>query len=394
MSPGPAATASAPHATDRRHAWQTGTLRWDAFYLLVFVAVLVVVLFSTPGSTIMAGTATGIMIPWYLILGRPLWTGGRASRTRALIYVTGLFSLFVAAQSQNPEAWFLGFALTPQFYFFLSRRTAMWLGIILNFTAAALLVAREPAGAAAAFAIAVAGGGFTIFYGGWVNRIIDQSADRAQIIDQLEATRAELAQAQHHAGRLAERQRLAADIHDTLAQGYTSIIMLIQAAEADLDGSHPHAAKHLDLAAQTARENLAEARALVAGLAPALEGGTLPDALHRLSQGPGVDASFTLSGTPRQLPMATEVVLLRVCQEALSNVRKHARAQAATVRLGYDRDSVRLEVSDDGAGFDPGRVSGGYGLGGMRARVAEAGGTLNVDSAPGAGTRVSAVVPA
>ena len=169
--------------------------------------------------------------------------------------------------------------------------------------------------------------------------------------------------------------------------------MLIQAAQADLDGSHPRAGRHLDLAARTARENLAEARALVADLAPAqLDDSTLPDALRRLSQAPEADASFALSGTPRPLPMATEVVLLRVCQEALANVRKHAGAPA-TVRLDYDPDAIRLEVSDDGAGFDPARVNGGYGLRGMRTRVAEAGGTLTVRSAPGAGTRVSAMVP-
>ena len=124
------------------------------------------------------------------------------------------------------------------------------------------------------------------------------------------------------------------------------------------------------------------------------QGGTLPDALRRLSQAPGVDASFGLSGTPRPLPMATEVVLLRVCQEALANVRKHACARSAAVRLGYDSVAVLLEVSDDGAGFDPASVSGGYGLRGMRTRVAEAGGTLTVHSSPGAGTRVSAMVPA
>jgi len=399
MIPGPASSAPAPDASrplNRRHAWETGSLGWDAFYLLVFVAVLVVVLVSTPGSKITAGVAMGIMIPWYLFLGRPLWTGRRRGRTRALIYVTGLFSLFVAAQSQNPEAWFLAFAFAPQFYSFLDRRTAMWLGIALNFTAAALLVVRYPTAstAAVAFAVAAAGGGFSVFYGGWVNGIIEQSAKRADVIEQLEATRAELADTQHKAGRLAERQRLAADIHDTLAQGFTSILMLIQAAQADLDGSHPQAGSHLDLAALTARENLAEARALVAGLAPELEGGTLPDALRRLSAAPGADASFAMYGIPCPLPMATEVVLLRVCQEALANVRKHACAQVAAVRLSYERDAVRLEVSDDGAGFDPDRVSGGYGLGGMRARVAEAGGTLTVDSSPGAGTRVSAMVPA
>jgi signal transduction histidine kinase len=171
--------------------------------------------------------------------------------------------------------------------------------------------------------------------------------------------------------------------------------MLIQAAQADLDRADRQASGHLDLAEQTARENLAEARALVAGLAPApLDGGTLPDALRRLSHTSGVDTSFSLSGTPRPLPMATEVVLLRVCQEALSNVRKHACAQSATVLLDYEQDAVRLEVSDDGAGFDPARLSGGFGLRGMRARIAEADGTLTVGSEPGAGTRISAKVPA
>jgi signal transduction histidine kinase len=382
---------------DRRHAWETGTMAWDVFYLLVFAAVLAIVLIGTPGSTAVAGAAMGALIPWYLFVGRPLWAGGRTGRARAAIYVIGLFALFGVGQSQNPEVWFLAFAISPQFFSFLDARLAMGLGIGLNFLAAALLVYRHPTigVAAVAFGVAAAGGGFSLFYSGWVSRIIQQSAERAEIIDQLEATRAELAAAQHEAGRLAGRQRLAADIHDTLAQGFTSILMLIQAAQADLDGSHPHAARHLDLAARTARENLAEARALVADLAPAqLDGSTLADALRRLSQAPGTDASFALSGTPRPLPMATEVVVLRVCQEALANVRKHARAQSAAVRLGYDPDAVRLEVSDDGAGFDPAGVSGGYGLRGMRARVAETGGTLTVRSSPGAGTSVSVTVPA
>jgi len=393
---GPGLARPAP-APDRRHAWQTGGLGGDTFYLLVFIAVLLIVLVSSPGSRAVAGGAMGAMIAWYLFVGRPMWAGngltqgGVARQVRANIYLTGLFSLFFVVQSQNPSAWFLAFALSPQFFTIASGRTAVYLSIALNLTAAALLVWRypHPSAVAAAVAVGVAGTGFAIFFNGWVSRIIGQSAERAEIIDQLEATRAELADAQHKAGRLAERQRLAADIHDTLAQGFASIVMLVQAAQADLDGGQPRqAARHLDLAARTARENLAEARALVAGLTPAqLDGGTLPDALRRLCEAPGLDAAavataFVMTGTPRPLPMATEVVLLRVCQEGLSNIRKHARAQSATVRLGYDPGAVRLEVSDDGTGFDPASVSGGFGLGGMRARVAEAGGTLTVDSAP------------
>jgi signal transduction histidine kinase len=397
---GPGLARDPDGSADQRHAWETATWRWDTFYLFVFIAVLLIVVVHTPGSMPAAAGAMAALVPWYLLLGRPLWTGSRAGRAQAAVYVTGLFVLFGVVQSQNPQAWFLAFALAPQFATFLGSRLARWLGIGLNFVAAALLVARYPTTgtAAVAFGVALAGGGFTVFFGSWMTRIITQSADRAEMINQLEATRAELAVAQHEAGRLAERQRLAADIHDTLAQGFTSILMLIQAAQADLDGSHPQAARQLEIAARTARENLTEARALVDDLAPAqLVGGTLPDALSRLAQAPGMDgmtASFSLSGTPRPLPMATEVMLLRVCQEALANVRKHAGAHSARVRLDYAADEVGLQVSDDGAGFDPAGVSDGYGLRGMRTRVTEAGGTLTVDSAPDAGTRVSATVPA
>ena len=220
---------------------------------------------------------------------------GRDGPARAAIYVTGLFVLFGIAQSQNPEVWFLAFAIAPQCFSFLGIRLASVLGIALNLLAASLLVYRYPwpAVAATAFGICAAGGGFSLFYGAWVSRIIEQSAERATIIDQLAATRAELAAAQHEAGRMAERQRLAADIHDTLAQGFTSILMLVQAAQADLGGSHPDAGRHLDLAAGTARENLAEARALVADLAPApLDGSTLPGRAGQAGAGAGRGREF------------------------------------------------------------------------------------------------------
>jgi len=388
---------------DRSDAWQRGAAAWDAFYLVVFAAVMVIVLIGTPGSTTVAASAVGGIIVWYLLVGRPLWPGTRprwpgprGQRAQMVVYVTGLFVAFGVAQSQNPDAWFLTFAFCPQFFSFASGRVAIWLGIVLNFMAAALLVYRYPGAgtAAVAFAVATGGAGISVFYGSWVTRIIEQSAERAGMIEQLEATRAQLADAQHEAGRMAERQRLSADIHDTLAQGFASILMLIQAVQADLGDSRPQAARHLDSAARTARENLAEARALVAGLAPAqLEGGTLADALRRLSGASAAGASFGLTGEPRPLPMATEVVLLRVCQEALSNVRKHACARLVAVGLSYDPGQVRLEVSDDGQGFDPASAGGGFGLRGMRSRVAEVGGTLTISSEPGAGTRVNVEVP-
>jgi signal transduction histidine kinase len=229
-------------------------------------------------------------------------------------------------------------------------------------------------------------------------RVIEQSLERAALIEQLEATRAELAAAHHEAGVQAERHRLAGEIHDTLAQGFTSIVTLLQAAEASLRPDSQEARRHLDLALVTARENLAEARTLVTTLTPApLEAGTLGDSVHRVTgttgAQAGIEARAEVTGTARRLPTGTEVVLLRVCQEALANVRKHASAHQVRVRLCYAAATVRLTVTDDGTGFDPAKPDGGYGLKGMADRVSQVGGTVEVTSAPGAGTEVRAEVP-
>ena len=163
---------------------------------------------------------------------------------------------------------------------------------------------------------------------------------------------------------LEERTRLAREIHDTLAQGFSSIIVLLQAAEAGLAGPGlASARRQLELAAQTARENLADARALIGALSPAsLVSESLPGALRRVTERAaaeaGISASFDVSGTPRPLTAASDVVLLRVGQEALANVRKHAAAGSVQVLLRYQPAAVSLAVTDDGQGFDPARVNG------------------------------------
>ena len=171
---------------------------------------------------------------------------------------------------------------------------------------------------------------------------------------------------------------------------------------ADLDRKSPAAAdgarRHLDLALTTARENLAEARALVTALSPAaLEASTLGEVLHRVTEATaaqaGIPAHWEVAGIARRLPTGAEVVLLRVCQEALANVRQHAAARQVSVRLRYADDAVRLTVADDGRGFGAAVTPGGYGLAGMRERVRQVGGTFEVTSAPGAGTEVCTEVP-
>ena len=218
------------------NAWELGTLRWDVFYAIVFVAILLLVeadQLSAP-SRIAATIALVAMVPWYVAVGRPEMRSATES-WKGPAYLAGLIALFAVAQSQDTNAWSLAFAICPQCFYVLSFRRAMVPVVILNVLGALLLVRRQPhlAGAVAALGIAAFGIGFSYAYGGFVDRIINQSNERAELIAQLEATRAELAAANHESGTLAERQRLAGEIHDTLAQGFSSIIMFHQRGDGE-----------------------------------------------------------------------------------------------------------------------------------------------------------------
>jgi signal transduction histidine kinase len=375
--------------------------RWDVYYAVVFAASLAIVHAGPldPARRIIATAALAAMVPWYIFLGRPLMKQDTTTEPRATIYLSGLVVLFAVAQSQAANAWFLAFGLLPMCFHVTTARRAMAFVVIINVIAAGLDVWRDPGlpGALTALGILAFAVTFSYVYSRWMARVIEQSLERAALIEQLEATRAELAAAHHQAGVQAERHRLAGEIHDTLAQGFTSIVTLLQAGQASLDAASP-ARRHLDLALLTARENLAEARTLVTALTPAtLEAGTLGDTVRRVTSATGaqagIEAHAELTGTARRLPTGTEVVLLRVCQEALANVRKHADARQVRVRLCYAGTTVRLTVTDDDKGFGPGGTTGGYGLKGMRDRVSQVGGTVEVASVPGRGTEVSAEVP-
>ena len=386
---------------------QVNEPRWEAYYAVVY-AVSVAIVEAGPLTTtgrIAASAALAAMVPWYLLVGRPLtrldetqWE--RTARTlRGPVYLTVLIALFAVVMSQNTNAWFVAFALSPMCFHVTSVRRAMVFAALLNTIAAVIFVVRNPGPVEALVAVGIVAFGvaFSVVYSRWTMRVFEQSVERAALIRQLESTRKELAEAHHEAGVLAERHRLAGEIHDTLAQGFTSIVTLVQAATAALGEQNP-ARGHLELALKTARDNLAEARTLVAALSPdQLAEGNLGDALRRAAESAGAEAGLQarseVTGTRRQLPTSTEVVLLRVCQEALANVRKHAAARQVDVGLCYAPGVVRLTVADDGRGFDAGTVNGGYGLRGMRERVRQAGGTIEVTTAPGAGTVVRAEVP-
>ncbi|MGW6539392.1 sensor histidine kinase [Streptomyces sp. NPDC055051] len=242
----------------------------------------------------------------------------------------------------------------------------------------------------------------------------EKAAERAATIAQLARANASLERAlaenatlhaqlvlqAREAGVADERRRLAAEIHDTLAQGLTGIIAQLQAA----DTADPGLARvHHERAAALARHSLGEARRSVQNLSPvALEHDTLPDALEKTVAGwaerTGITARFTATGTAHPLHDEVAATLLRIAQEALANAERHSGAGRAGVTLSYMGDEVVLDIRDDGRGFDPAAPlsrgsHGGFGLDGMRARAARLAGAVEVESAAGEGTAISVRVP-
>jgi signal transduction histidine kinase/FixJ family two-component response regulator len=209
---------------------------------------------------------------------------------------------------------------------------------------------------------------------------------------------AELAEQRRHAVVFQERTRMARDIHDTLAQGFTGVIIQLDTSVEALRDEEPEdAAKHIRRARELARESLIEARRSVHALRPqALEKATFADALRAIitntTAGTSLHSDFQLKGEPHELQPAVEENLLHIGQEALSNALKHANATRFQARLSFDSDAVRLEFCDNGKGFVVDSANGGgIGLIGMRERAEQIGATLGVTSKPGRGTKIIAV---
>ncbi|MGJ3509078.1 sensor histidine kinase [Enemella sp. A6] len=224
-----------------------------------------------------------------------------------------------------------------------------------------------------------------------------ETENRQQLLDELSRARGWLAEAERERAVLGERERLAREIHDTLAQGLSAIDLLLRAAGPQIgEGS---ARELVERAGDTARQNLTEARRFVHALTPAdLEHHPLPEAMRRAIEqaggSNGLHAQLRIVGEPRWLPVVTEAAVLRILQSALANVTQHADATTVEATLTYGPNEVSLDVVDDGIGFDPSQHKpDGFGLRGIRSRVAELGGRVVVVSAPGDGTTVAVTLP-
>ncbi|KON73496.1 hypothetical protein M768_11175 [Cellulosimicrobium cellulans F16] len=231
------------------------------------------------------------------------------------------------------------------------------------------------------------------------DRVERDAAARVQLQEQIAQAQARLARSEREAGIVAERERLAREIHDTVTQGLASGVLLLEAADQTWDAAPDDARSAVRRAAVAVRASLADTRNLVHDLASARVD---PDGFHAsllaAAQGQVPSACLTTWGDARAVAPEVAHALLRVTQSAAANVAQHAAADRLDVTLTYLPGAVALDVYDDGSGFDPEAVAapsstGGYGLRAMRRRVTRLGGTVTVESAPGEGTVVAAQVP-
>jgi signal transduction histidine kinase len=440
--------------------------QWDRLwggllYVLLAVATVGAVADVTEPLTsrLVTLAIAGLVAAWYwwMVIAHPAWV---ERVPLMLVYFAGLILGTAVLVARDPAYFIFSFILYIQPFMFLPTAftvPAVAVGALAVLAAAGGLTDSDQLPVnIGSFILNV---GLTSMIGLFIRYLYTQGEQRKQTISELEQARGELEasaaanaelQAQllvraRQAGVLDERQRLAREIHDTLAQGLTGIVTQLEAAESALDGQRPadetgalpapldvarpdEARRHVDVAKRLARESLAEARRSVQALRPAvLESSHLPDAIANVaaawSATSGVEAAMVTTGSPEPLHPEVEVTLLRTAQEALANVSKHARAHRVGMTLSYMEDVVSLDVRDDGVGFEPGLIAdatadrgravgedlagqpdspreagvslraGSFGLIAMRERISSLGGSLVIETSPGEGTAICVSVP-
>jgi signal transduction histidine kinase len=376
---------------------------WDAYVVGMCAAAaagVVMLDHRFPGNVSVALTALACIVVCVLAFGRRVIHAGEFD-WRTLLFLAIVIGLWVVALTASSVAVAAVPVIYPLVFASLPLPAALVVTMVVNLIPlglALLFYGTSWPDLPLAIAFTLVGLIAAPVIGITIMTSMKQRTKLSTLVTELAATRAESARLSREAGAAAERERLAREIHDTLAQGFTSIVALAQAVEPELDGDTPAARRHVELIRSTARENLAEARAMVAELTPtALHDSSLPAAIQRqcdrLSAECGIAATIRLDDALPPLGMAIDVVLLRAVQEAFANIRKHSQANMVTVALSPVERGVRLSIADNGIGLTD-EHNEGFGLRGMRARVTQAGGTMLVSPTPGGGTTVTVEVPA
>lgn len=311
----------------------------------------------------------------YLVPGWAIWAG-LISLTNQSLMLIGIFLPLVF--SRFPILWATGITffqtLGLYFLYIILYPTEYWL-LILMIILGLLII--------------------STIIGAFISSIIKQSTDRQRLIDDLTRSRANLMRVEREAGRLIERQRLARDIHDTLAQHFTSIIMHLSAAK----HSNPESVQsEVQQAEEAAREGLDEIRRIVWDMQPEqIEKASLIEAVEELaarwSAETSVQVKMNVTGTPHSLTSSAETALLRILQEAMHNINKHAQAKKVNITFSYMEDLFVMDIADDGLGFEPSKIKNGFGMKTMRDRAEELNGTLTIESEQGIGTAIAVSIP-
>lgn len=398
-------------STSRLSSWE----RWVevAYVWLPYATLAISVVLMQAGSKTMSDRLVGVGLTvvaaaWTWLTFTRHGSPSHLSQRHLRIYFAGF--LIMAALLIFREPVFLVYGITGFFHASLLR--PWWIGFVgIGATGMIIhshIVTTEStattwaiyAGVVAIQTVAVGAG----LYGG--EMIAEIAEERRQTLEQLELTmdenaglHAQLVAQAREAGVLDERQRMAREIHDTIAQGLTGVITQIEAINQSWD-DEPEVRRRLDMAVDLARNSLDEARRSVQDIRPApLEESRLPDALadvaHRWSETSGVPVQVHTTGDRRRLRPEVEVTLLRAAQEGLANIAKHATASRAGVTLTFMDDAVALDIRDDGTGFDTTRTTKrqSFGLTAMRQRVENTHGVMHVESTPGNGTAISVNIP-
>lgn len=375
--------------------------RWDVVTAIVAMAYLIVAAVASPSFTALA-VSVGVLVivaAMYVWVGRPGFVGHQPRKVTAYlaVLIAGTAVALVASWAGDIA---LFVAYSHLWYFSDSwRKSIAWSLVLLAAVFACSWVAGDHLGASgrAVFPWVVGTALFSVPIGLWMNHIARVADERAELIAQLQAAESKLRESERAAGTLAERARLAQEIHDTLAQGFASTSLLSQNAIGMIDGGDRAAARTtLEQIRAVAKENLAEARAMTAAAEPAdLQGSSVSEAIGvvsaRFTAQTGVEIELSLA--PCTCDADTSAALVRTVQEALTNVRRHAQADAVNIRLESTPTQIVLEITDNGIGMSSDSVEG-IGLRGIRARAHGLGGYLLVGDADPQGTRLRLVLPA
>lgn len=375
---------------------------WDAVVPIVAAAIVAPVLILSDldvlGRALVAASAA-LLIVAYFGFGRRLRQGG--STPLAVVFVILLAISIGVGVAAAPFMAMLQTLAYPLVWVSVDTRRGgvlgsvaigfgVFIGLVAHggFTIESLWEGILSAGLAVVFATAL---------GLWISSIAEYGEERARLVTELTEAQSQVEALSRDRGAAEERERIARDIHDTLAQTLAGLVLLSERAGRQArDGRTDAAAEAIATIEQTAREALAESRALVARMAAVPADDALAAAIERLAARFRAEVGLAIDvevAAGVDLDREQQVVLLRCLQEALANVRKHARATLVVVTVAPHGEGIGMTVRDDGVGFDPSAARTGFGLDGISDRATLAGGSVEVDSVPGRGSVLTILLP-